>query len=283
VFVPLRGGRWPRRLRTITIPPDGRKQGWQVSRRREGRIGSDRLRPNARPASRISSSAIRADRRTQRSTEGGARRDLESGSTRRGGSIQKNGSRGVKAFPRSARRANLRRRHGGRGPMDSEDHKKLLSAGRWRLRLQSSATWSARGFSLLPATMARTAGTAAWGAGCHRDGRHLALLELTFAWLSRTQAVGRRHLCVHTHGVRRLSAGFLVAWSYWISNWGPTAELGDWQRLSICRRRWQSLRAFPNRASRRKTPRDAGLWLLQPASAIIALRAPKVRASSRAS
>src|SRR5689334_9812537 len=78
------------------------------------------------------------------------------------------------------------------------------------------------GIFLLPATMAPFGGVSAL-AWCFTAGGAI-LLALTFAWLSRTRLVGSG-IYAYTALAFGDFAGFLVAWSYWISIWVTTSAL----------------------------------------------------------
>ena len=78
------------------------------------------------------------------------------------------------------------------------------------------------GIFLLPATMAPYGGISALGWVFTAGGA--ILLALTFAWLARTRAAAGG-IYAYTKLAFGDFAGFLVAWSYWISIWITTAAL----------------------------------------------------------
>jgi APA family basic amino acid/polyamine antiporter len=78
------------------------------------------------------------------------------------------------------------------------------------------------GIFLLPATMAPYGGVGALAWLFTAGGA--ILLALTFAWLARTRAVGSG-IYAYTSLAFGDFAGFLVAWSYWISIWITSAAL----------------------------------------------------------
>lgn len=78
------------------------------------------------------------------------------------------------------------------------------------------------GIFLLPATMAPYGGVSALAWAFTAGGA--ILLALTFAWLARTRAVGSG-IYAYTSLAFGDFAGFLVAWSYWISIWITTSAL----------------------------------------------------------
>jgi APA family basic amino acid/polyamine antiporter len=78
------------------------------------------------------------------------------------------------------------------------------------------------GIFLLPATMAPYGGVSALAWAFTAGGA--ILLALTFAWLSRTRTVGSG-IYAYTSLAFGDFAGFLVAWSYWISIWITAAAL----------------------------------------------------------
>ncbi|HUR39713.1 MAG TPA: amino acid permease [Verrucomicrobiae bacterium] len=78
------------------------------------------------------------------------------------------------------------------------------------------------GIFLLPATMAPYGGVSALGWLVTATGA--ILLALAFAWLSRTLK-GASGLYAYTKHAFGDFAGFLVAWSYWLSIWITTAAL----------------------------------------------------------
>ncbi|MGH8443265.1 MAG: APC family permease [Nevskiaceae bacterium] len=78
------------------------------------------------------------------------------------------------------------------------------------------------GIFLLPATMAPYGGVSALAWLFTAGGA--ILLALTFAWLSRTRTVGSG-IYAYTALAFGDFAGFLVAWSYWISIWITTSAL----------------------------------------------------------
>ena len=78
------------------------------------------------------------------------------------------------------------------------------------------------GIFLLPATMAPYGGASALAWLFTAGGA--ILLALTFAWLSRTRTVGSG-IYAYTSLAFGDFAGFLVAWSYWISIWITTSAL----------------------------------------------------------
>lgn len=78
------------------------------------------------------------------------------------------------------------------------------------------------GIFLLPATMAPYGGAGALAWFFTAGGA--ILLALTFAWLSRTRTVGSG-IYAYTSLAFGDFAGFLVAWSYWISIWITTSAL----------------------------------------------------------
>jgi basic amino acid/polyamine antiporter, APA family len=78
------------------------------------------------------------------------------------------------------------------------------------------------GIFLLPATMAPYGGISVLGWAFTAAGA--ILLALTFAWLARTR-VAAGGIYAYTRLAFGDFAGFLVAWSYWISLWVTTAAL----------------------------------------------------------
>jgi len=78
------------------------------------------------------------------------------------------------------------------------------------------------GIFLLPATMAPFGGVSALGWFFTASGA--ILLALTFAWLARTRAAAGG-IYAYTKLAFGDFAGFLVAWSYWISIWITTSAL----------------------------------------------------------
>ncbi|MGQ0587286.1 MAG: APC family permease, partial [Gammaproteobacteria bacterium] len=78
------------------------------------------------------------------------------------------------------------------------------------------------GIFLLPATMAPYGGASALAWFFTAGGA--ILLALTFAWLARTRTVGSG-IYEYTSLAFGDFAGFLVAWSYWISIWITTSAL----------------------------------------------------------
>lgn len=78
------------------------------------------------------------------------------------------------------------------------------------------------GIFLLPATMAPYGGVSALGWAFTATGA--ILLALTFAWLARVRAAAGG-IYAYTKLAFGDFAGFLVAWSYWISIWITTAAL----------------------------------------------------------
>src|SRR5688572_15712535 len=78
------------------------------------------------------------------------------------------------------------------------------------------------GIYVLPATMARFGGVSALAWVFTAGGA--ILLALAFAWLSRTRMVGSG-IYAYTSLAFGDFAGFLVAWSYWISIWITTSAL----------------------------------------------------------
>lgn len=78
------------------------------------------------------------------------------------------------------------------------------------------------GIFLLPATMAPYGGVSALAWTFTTCGA--ILLALTFAWLARTRTVGSG-IYAYTSLAFGDFAGFLVAWSYWISIWVTTSAL----------------------------------------------------------
>jgi len=78
------------------------------------------------------------------------------------------------------------------------------------------------GIFLLPATMAPYGGVSALGWLFTTTGA--ILLALTFAWLARTRAAAGG-IYAYTRLAFGDFAGFLVAWSYWISLWVTTSAL----------------------------------------------------------
>src|SRR5688572_22578793 len=78
------------------------------------------------------------------------------------------------------------------------------------------------GIFLLPATMAPYGGVSALAWLFTAGGA--ILLALTFAWLARTRTVGSG-IYAYTRLAFGDFAGFLVAWSYWISIWIGTSAL----------------------------------------------------------
>lgn len=78
------------------------------------------------------------------------------------------------------------------------------------------------GIFLLPATMAPYGGASALAWAFTAGGA--ILLALTFAWLARTRTVGSG-IYAYTALAFGDFAGFLVAWSYWISIWITTSAL----------------------------------------------------------
>jgi APA family basic amino acid/polyamine antiporter len=78
------------------------------------------------------------------------------------------------------------------------------------------------GIFLLPATMAPFGGVSALGWFFTTTGA--ILLALTFAWLARTRAAAGG-IYAYTKLAFGDFAGFLVAWSYWISIWVTTSAL----------------------------------------------------------
>ena len=78
------------------------------------------------------------------------------------------------------------------------------------------------GIFLLPATMAPYGGVSALGWLFTAAGA--MLLAVTFAWLARTRAAAGG-IYAYTRMAFGDFAGFLVAWSYWISIWVTTAAL----------------------------------------------------------
>lgn len=102
----------------------------------------------------------------------------------------------------------------------SQDHKKLLSLPMAIGLVFGNMVGS--GIFLLPATMAPYGGVSALGWLFTATGA--LLLAITFAWLSRTQAVAGG-IYAYTRMAFGDFAGFLVAWSYWISIWVTNAAL----------------------------------------------------------
>jgi basic amino acid/polyamine antiporter, APA family len=78
------------------------------------------------------------------------------------------------------------------------------------------------GIFLLPATMAPFGGVSALGWFFTAGGA--ILLALAFAWLARTRAAAGG-IYAYTKLAFGDFAGFLVAWSYWISIWITTSAL----------------------------------------------------------
>lgn len=78
------------------------------------------------------------------------------------------------------------------------------------------------GIFLLPATMAPYGGVSALG--WLFTGTGAMLLAITFGWLARTRSVSSG-IYVYTKLAFGDFAGFIVAWSYWISTWITTSAL----------------------------------------------------------
>ncbi|HZP13434.1 MAG TPA: amino acid permease [Nevskiaceae bacterium] len=102
----------------------------------------------------------------------------------------------------------------------SQDQKKLLSLPMAIGLVFGNMVGS--GIFLLPATMAPYGGVSALGWLFTATGA--LLLAITFAWLARTQAVAGG-IYAYTRMAFGDFAGFLVAWSYWISIWVTNAAL----------------------------------------------------------
>jgi len=199
-----------------TIPPT-RTRDVQKCRRGAGTAQERPLRPT-RVASRISSSAHQVQNRGGRGKRFFAKavqKGLASAVTGGGGQSKKTGV-GREAFPRSGCARDLYGGRHGKRSNDSKTNKKLLSLPMGRLGFVYRQTWAVSGgfFLLDPATSWRsTAAISALGGCPPRTVAHCCF-ALTFSpWLSRTGQAGCKagHLCVHTHGVRRLRRASLVS------------------------------------------------------------------------
>lgn len=104
--------------------------------------------------------------------------------------------------------------------MKTNDKKKLLSLPMAIALVIGNMIGS--GIFLLPATMAPYGGVSVLGWALTAAGA--IFLALAFAWLSRTLK-GASGLYAYTRAAFGDFAGFLVAWSYWLSIWITTAAL----------------------------------------------------------